>query len=232
MAEKNSTILAIDDDPDILTVLKANLELYGFRILTAQSMEESREILSQSEPDLILLDLILPEGNGLDFCTYLKAKYPNLPVILLTAKDQVEDKVQGLELGADDYIVKPFETRELLARIRARLRRHREVPSSVPEKITVGDLELDLTNQYARVQGQEIELTPKQFDLLALLIQNRGNLVTRKEIKQKIWGEGQLYAWSRTIDVHIQHLRQKIETDPSQPTYIVTVPRRGYRFQE
>lgn len=223
------TLLAIDDDQDILKVLKANLELHGFTLLTAGSLTTARAILADRQPDLVLLDLMLPDGDGLEFCCALKSLNPNLPVIMLTAKDKVSDKVIGFELGANDYIVKPFETRELLARIRARLR-----PVALPLQpsiLTAGDITLDLRNQIVTVQGTVISLTPKEFQLLACLMENRNNLVSREDIRQHLWSDIKLYAWSRVIDVHIQHLRQKIEVNPTIPRHIVTVPGRGYRFE-
>lgn len=225
-----ATLLAIDDDQDILKVLKANLELHGFTLLTADSLTAARAILADRRPDLVLLDLMLPDGDGLEFCCALKTLHPNLPVIMLTAKDKVSDKVIGLELGADDYMVKPFETRELLARIRARLRP--ATPPQQPSILTAGDLSLDLRNQVVKVRGTVVALTPKEFQVLTCLVENRNNLVSREEIRQCLWSDAKLYAWSRVIDVHIQHLRQKIEANPAEPHHIVTVQGRGYRFEE
>ncbi|MEW6499929.1 MAG: response regulator transcription factor [Thermodesulfobacteriota bacterium] len=225
-----ATLLAIDDDPDIRKVLKANLELHGFRLFTADCLAAARTILDEQRPDLVLLDLMLPDGDGLEFCCTLKSRYPHLPVIMLTAKDKVSDKVIGFELGADDYMVKPFETSELLARIRARLR---AAPAAQPAAttITAGDLTIDLRNESVTVRGTEVSLTPKEFQVLACLAEHRNNLVSREEIRRRLWGDSQLYSWSRVIDVHIQHLRRKIEADPTAPRYIVTVPGRGYRFE-
>lgn len=226
----SATLLAIDDDQDILKVLKANLELHGFTLLTADSLAAARGILAEHKPDLVLLDLMLPDGDGLEFCCALKALHPNLPVIMLSAKDKVSDKVIGFELGADDYMVKPFETRELLARIRARLRS--TASPSQPSIINAGDLSIDLRNEVVTVRGATVALTPKEFQVLACLVENRNNLVTREELRQCLWSDAKLYAWSRVIDVHIQHLRQKIEVNSAEPRYIVTVPGRGYRFEE
>lgn len=225
----STTILAIDDDPDILMVLKANLELHGFTLLCADSLAAARAILADQRPDLVLLDLMLPDGDGLEFCCALKSLYPSLPVIMLTAKDKVSDKVIGLELGADDYMVKPFETRELLARIRARLRPVAQARQ--PDILAAGDLSIDLRNQVATVRGEPVALTPKEFQVLSCLMENRNNLVTREEIRRRLWSDTNLYSWSRVIDVHIQHLRQKIEANPAEPRHIVTVPGRGYRFE-
>jgi len=224
-----TTLLAIDDDPDILKVLKANLELHGFTLLCAESLTAARAILADRKPALVLLDLMLPDGDGLEFCCELKTMHPGLPVIMLTAKDKVSDKVIGFELGADDYMVKPFETRELLARIRARLR-HPPTPQQ-PKILTAGDFFIDLRNQIVKVRGTIVALTPKEFQLLACLVENRNNLVSREDIRQRLWPDAKLYSWSRVIDVHIQHLRRKIEVNPAEPRHLVTVPGRGYRFE-
>ena len=229
MQDQTPVILVIDDDPDILMVLRANLEMHGFELHTAESLTSARQLLAQFPPDLVLLDLMLPDGDGMDFCCFIKTRFSQLPVIMLTARDKLTDKVDGLELGADDYVVKPFEMPELLARIRARLRSGAsEQPRQV---ISAGEVELDMQNHAARVRGEDAGLTPKQFDILALLVQADGNLVTRKEIRDRVWGESKPYSWSRVIDVHIQHLRRKIEIDPASPQLIITVAGRGYRFQ-
>jgi DNA-binding response OmpR family regulator len=234
MGEKKpaATLLAIDDDQDILKVLKANLELHGFALLTAASLAEARTILEAHRPDLVLLDLMLPDGDGLEFCCSLKSLHPQLPVIMLTARDKVSDKVVGLELGADDYMVKPFATSELLARIRARLRARLQTAPPTASILAVGELEIDFRNQTVMVRGRPAHLTPKEFQILACLLENRNNLVTREEIRKQLWRGSQIYSWSRVIDVHIQHLRQKIELDPTAPRFIMTVPGRGYRYQE
>lgn len=222
------TLLAIDDDADILMVIKANLELHGFTLLTADSLAAARAILPFRTPSLVLLDLMLPDGDGMEFCAWLKERYPHLPVIMLTARDKVADRVAGLEQGADDYLVKPFATAELLARIRARLR---PAITATPAVLTIGDLHIDLKNQVVTMRGQAVSLTPKQFELLALLATSQGNLVSREQIRRQLWQEKKLYSWSRVIDVHIQHLRRKIEPNPAEPRHIITVTGRGYRFQ-
>ena len=221
-------LLVVDDDPDILRVLKANLELYGYEILPAASWHAAQEILNVQLPDLIILDLTLPDGDGIDICRQVKAAYPKVPVIMLTARDRVSDKVMGLESGADDYIVKPFETLELTARVKACLRRS-EPPG---EKIVVRELVLDRRSRTVQVRGKDADLTPKEYDLLCLFIAHRGEVISREFIRKSIWKSAKLYSWSRVIDVHIQHLRQKIEANPVAPEYLVTVPGAGYRFME
>lgn len=219
-------LLVIDDDPDILSVLKANLELYGFDTILAPDWTSAREVLGKEIPDLIILDIMLPDGNGVDICRELKGQYPKTPVILLTAKDRVSDKVTGLESGAEDYIVKPFETMELIARIKVCLRRK----ENGHQKTDFGDLSVDLKKRSVCVRGKEVELTPKEYDLLCLFITNKGEPLSREYIRKMIWKDSKIYSWSRVIDVHIQHLRQKIEKDPLQPVHILTVPGVGYKF--
>lgn len=223
------TLLAVDDDADIRTVLKANLGLHGFDVVTAANLAEARDILNTLTPALIILDLTLPDGDGLDFCEEFKEIHPQIPVIMLTARDKLQDKIVGLETGADDYVVKPFETCELLARIRARLR-HTQ-PAETVRTICAGDLLVDIGNHQTTLRGEPVALTPKQFQLLSFLAENRGRLVTREEIRSTLWKDSPIYSWSRVIDVHIQHLRQKLEDDAAAPKYIVTVLGQGYRFE-
>ena len=221
-------LLVVDDDPDILKVLKANLELYGFDTITAGNWAKAKEILNDHLPDLIILDLMLPDGDGIQICKLLKDQNPRIPVIMLTAKDSVSDKVMGFESGADDYIVKPFETLELIARIKACLKRTMPVDST----ITISDLEVNFNTHTVKLKGTEIELTPKEYELLHLFITNRGDVISREFIRKKIWRDSKIYSWSRVIDVHIQHLRHKIEKDPSEPEYVLTVPGSGYKFRQ
>lgn len=227
--DKKDTILVIDDDADILKVLKANLELHNLNVITAESWTEGQKALSSGIPDVLILDLMLPDGDGVDICRALRTQYPVLPIIMLTAKDKISDKVIGLESGADDYVVKPFETLELIARIKACLRRAKP---SAEEQITIGTLNIDYKRRVVKVKNKEIILTPKEYDLLCLLVSNRGAVVSREDIKRHLWKESKIYSWSRVIDVHIQHLRQKIEDNPSEPEYIITVSGIGYRFRD
>ena len=223
-------ILVVDDDSDILKVLKANLELHGYRVDTAENWKEAQEILSKLQPDLILLDIMLPDGDGIEICRTLRDKSPHIPIILLTARDKISDKVLGLESGADDYVVKPFETLELLARIKACLRRVQS--SSAEDKISIGDIRIDFRKRRVTISGKEIVLTPKEYDLLCLFITNQDKVLSRETIRNNLWRNSHIYSWSRVIDVHIQHLRQKIEKDPSNPKLILTVPGAGYRFTD
>jgi len=221
-------ILAIDDDKDILKVLKANLEFNDYEVNTADTWSEAQEILAGTRPDLIILDVMLPDGDGMEICRELRNSMPEVPVIMLTAKDKVSDKVIGLESGADDYVVKPFETIELLARIKACIRR--AAPPVSTGKASIGNIKVDFKKRLVTVSNKKVDLTPREYDLLCFFIGCRGEVVSREKIRKSIWKGSKIYSWSRVIDVHIQHLRQKIEKDPSNPKYIITVPGAGYRF--
>lgn len=221
-------ILAVDDDKDILKVVKANLELHDYEVDTAETWEKAQEMLEERIPDLIILDVMLPDGDGMDICRDLRQDFPEMPIVMLTAKDKVSDKVFGLESGADDYVVKPFETLELVARIKACLRR--VTTPVIKEKVSIGNLKVDFKKRVVTVSGKNVNLTPKEYDLLCFFIDHRSEAVSRAMIRKQIWKDSSIYSWSRVIDVHIQHLRQKIEKDPSNPKYIITVPGAGYRF--
>ncbi|MBI5055795.1 MAG: response regulator transcription factor [Nitrospirae bacterium] len=223
-------ILAVDDDKDILKVLKANLQLNEYEVDTADNWAKAQSLISEYPPDLILLDLTLPDGDGIEICRGLRKDFPQIPVIMLTARDKVSDKVIGLESGADDYVVKPFETLELLARIKACLRR--AGPQVTKEEISIGSIKVDFKKHLVTVSGKKIDLTPKEFELLCFFINHRGEALSRDTIRKSAWKGSQIYSWSRVIDVHIQHLRQKIEKDPSNPKYILTVSGAGYMFKE
>jgi len=221
-------LLVVDDDPDILRVLRANLELNEFSVVTADSCDSARKVFDEKRPDLIILDLMLPDGDGIQLCRDLRKTHPEIPVIMLTARDKLSDKVIGLESGADDYIVKPFETLELIARIKACLRRAKPAQK---ERLKIGNLAIDLNKREVKKNGRVIDLTPKQYDLLLFFAENRDRVITRKELRNHLWEGDKLYSWSRVIDVHIMHLRQKIEDNPAEPEYIITVPGVGYRFR-
>ncbi len=221
-------ILIIDDDPDILKVLRANLQVAGFEVETGLNCAEAGEIIEKNQPDLLVLDLMLPDCDGVEFCRNLREGGMDFPIIMLTARDGVSDRVLGLESGADDYVVKPFEAVELIARIRACLRRR---SPSKDECLEAGEISVDISRRRVTVRGEEIDLTPKEFDLLCLFIRNGEKVLTRDFIRKSLWKDSRrLYSWSRVIDVHVQHLRAKIERDPVEPEYILTVPGVGYRF--
>ena len=193
---------------------------------------EALTAIRNSPPDLLILDLTLPDIDGIQLCRRLREQRLDLPVIMLTARDGLSDKVLGLECGADDYVVKPFAFLELQARIKTCLRRRETAAGrKVPDSLNLGSLKIDHQKRQVWVTGKEVELTKKEFSLLLLLAENRGRVMTREDIRKTLWGQRQLYSWSRTIDVHIRHLRQKLEAEPDHPTLIRTVIGVGYRLQ-
>ncbi|MDA8229450.1 MAG: response regulator transcription factor [Desulfitobacterium hafniense] len=225
-----SRILIVDDEEPIQELLKFNLEKEGYSVILAQNGPQALERMQDSRPDLLVLDLMLPGMDGLEVCRQLRQdpKFRELPVIMLTAKSEEIDKVLGLELGADDYMTKPFSPRELLARIRARLRRSK--PADEENEIFRGELRIDLNRFKVFVRGEEAELTPKEFEILRVLAAHPGKVYSRDELLERVWGYE--YAGdTRTVDVHVRHLRLKIEKDPSNPEYIETLRGIGYRLK-
>ncbi len=224
----NAKILVVDDDPDILAILRDNLELDGYRVLTADSGKAGLELASGEKPDLVILDVMLPDVDGIQVCRVIR-KTSEVPIVMLTAKDRVTDKVLGLESGADDYVVKPFDYLELAARVNACLRRGK---ASFPlrETLVFGALSIDPDTRSAVVGARKVPLTRKEFDLLTLLARHEGRVLDRAQIKKAVWPEAKLYEWSRTIDMHIRNLRTKIEKSPETPRCILTVPGVGYMF--
>ena len=229
-------VLAVDDEAHILELLKYNLEANGYEVLQAESGEEGLQILEEKKVDVVLLDLMLPQIDGLETLRRIRTnlKTKNIPVIMLTAKSEEFDKVLGLEMGADDYIAKPFGIRELMARLKAVLRRTKqENQNGMPEKkvITVGDLEIGLDSKTVTKKGQPIEMSLKEFELLKILAENPGRVYSRDVLLEKVWGY-EYIGETRTVDVHIRHIRKKIEEDDSNPYYIKTVRGYGYKFRE
>lgn len=220
-------ILVVDDDKDILKVLKANLEINNFSVTTAENWIAAEDLLKNNNFDLLILDIMLPDKDGNEICCMLRRNGFSFPIIMLTACDKLSDKVTGLECGADDYVVKPFETLELVARIKACLRRTSTTEIS---NIIAGDIYIDNRTRTVTVRDVEIELTPKQYELLLFLVTHKGEVLSRKRIRKSVWKDSSLYSWSRVIDVHIQHIRQKIEKDASRPRYIITISGVGYMF--
>ncbi len=223
-------ILVVEDDQTLLSVLQYNLAKEGHRVLAATDGEVGLALARSEKPDLVLLDIMLPKMSGFEVCRILR-KETNVPILMLTARDDESDKVLGLDLGADDYITKPFSMRELLARVRASLRRtEMQEASAAGEVVAVGGLAIDIGRHIISVDGRPLELTPKEFDLLVFMARNRGLVFTREHLLQKIWG----YDYpgdTRTVDVHIRWLREKVEKDPSKPEVIVTVRGVGYKLE-
>ena len=227
-----ATILVVDDEEPIQELLRFNLEKEGYVVCIATDGEEALKHVASDQPDLIVLDLMLPGMDGLEVCRRLRAnpKFQQIPIIMLTAKGEEIDTVLGLELGADDYMTKPFSPRELLARIKARLRRPNSQEETESKIIIRGELRVDVTGFRVHVRGEETELTPKEFELLRVLVAHPGRVYSREELLERIWG----YEYdgdTRTVDVHVRHLRLKIEKDPSNPDYIETLRGIGYRFK-
>jgi two-component system alkaline phosphatase synthesis response regulator PhoP len=222
-------ILIIEDEQDLVKGLKLNLSDEGFEVEWAINGKEGLRKAIEEAPDLIILDIMLPEMDGLEVCRKLRQKNIDLPVIMLTAKGEEIDKVVGLEIGADDYMTKPFSIRELLARIKARLRHSEKGGRAVPKVFSFGDIEIDFVQFKVRLRGKELDLTSLELDVLKYFISHRGEVVSRNDLLDKIWGY-ESYPTTRTIDNHILKLRKKIEKDPSHPRYILSVYGGGYRF--
>lgn len=227
-----ATILVVDDEEPIQELLRFNLEKEGYLVCVAKDGQEALKHVENDQPDLLVLDLMLPGMDGLEVCRKLRSnsKFQQIPIIMLTAKGEEIDKVLGLELGADDYMTKPFSPRELLARIKARLRRPNSQEEADAQIIIRGELRVDVTGFRVHVRGEETELTPKEFELLRVLVAHPGRVYSRDELLERIWG----YEYdgdTRTVDVHVRHLRLKVERDPSNPEYIETLRGIGYRFK-
>ncbi len=220
-------ILVVDDDRKTVDLIRLYLERAGFGVRVAHDGERALELVGESVPDLLILDLMLPKIDGLDVCLAVQAVNP-VPVIMLTARTTEGDKLAGLETGADDYMTKPFSLRELVARVKAVLRRTRGADGE-PSEVRSGDLVIDLLHHEARLSGELVRLTPKEFNLLRVLARERGRPLTRASLLERAFGFD-YDGLERTVDAHIANLRKKIEPDPAHPRYVVTVPGLGYKF--
>ena len=219
-------ILVVEDERAIAEPVAESLEREGFDPEVAPTVEAAEAAFAALEPDLVLLDVMLPDGDGRDLCRDLRAR-SDVPIIMLTARGEEVDRVVGLELGADDYVVKPFSARELAARIRAILRRGR--PASRREVLQVGDLRMDPASRTVTKGGRPVELAAKEFDLLHMLMRNGGEVVRREDIMDQVWDE-HWFGSTKTLDVHVSWLRKKIEDDPANPRFITTIRGVGFRF--
>ena len=222
-------ILIIEDEEDLIKGLKLNLSDEGLEVVWALNGVEGLRKAIEETPDLIILDVMLPEMDGLEVCRELRHKNIGIPIIMLTAKGEEIDKVVGLEIGADDYITKPFSIRELLARIKVQLRRIEKEEKPIPKVYSFNDVEVDFAQFKVRCKGKELDLTSLEMEVLKYFIVHRGEVVSRDELLDKIWGY-ESFPTTRTIDNHILKLRKKIEEDPSHPQYILSVYGGGYRF--
>jgi two-component system alkaline phosphatase synthesis response regulator PhoP len=222
-----AVILIVDDEPEIVRGLADNLKFEGYATLTASNGVDALALATREAPDLILLDVMMPTMSGWDVCRQLRRQGIEVPIIMLTARGEEADRVQGLELGADDYVTKPFSLRELLARVRAVLRR--PGPREKFEEFAFDDVRVRPRGRQVFKAGEEVALTRKEFDLLVYLVGHRGEIVTRDRLLDEVWGYEQ-FPTTRTVDTHVLRLRQKLERDPERPTWILTVHRQGYKF--
>jgi two-component system alkaline phosphatase synthesis response regulator PhoP len=230
-------VLVVDDEQSIVTLLKYNLEQAGYTVVTAMDGEEGINLAAEEKPDLMVLDLMLPKLDGIEVCKQLRQQKINVPILMLTAKDDEFDKVLGLELGADDYMTKPFSPREVVARVKAILRRVQTLPEPVEEKsedegqIRIGELKILPEFYEAYFMGELLEFTPKEFELLLFLAKNKGRVLTRDQLLSSVWNYD-FAGDTRIVDVHISHLREKIEQNTKKPSYIKTIRGLGYKLEE
>ncbi len=229
-------ILVVEDEPVLLETLAYNLKREGYEVLTASDGRQGVEMARRERPDLVILDIMLPGIDGFEVCRTLRREM-TVPILMLTARTDEVDRVVGLEVGADDYVTKPFSMRELLARVKALLRRERLIREELAarqaegrEQLVFGDLTIDTASRTVFLRGEPVPLKPKEYDLLLFLARHRGMVLSRDLILERVWG-WDFVGGSRTVDVHIRWLREKLEPDPSHPTRIVTVRGVGYRFE-
>jgi two-component system alkaline phosphatase synthesis response regulator PhoP len=227
-ARATAKILIVEDEPNMVAGLRDNFEYEGYTVITAFDGVEGLQRALDESPDLVLLDVMMPRMSGLEVCKQLRAKRGSIPIIMLTARGQEVDKVVGLELGADDYVTKPFSIRELLARVKAVLRRTAVVPKEMGQH-SFADVEVDLKRCRVLKSGRVIDVSSKEFELLKYFICHSGEVLSRDRLLEEVWGY-ENYPTTRTVDTHLVRLRQKLEPDPEQPQYFLTVHGTGYRF--
>ena len=221
-------ILIVEDEPGMVAGLRDNFEFEGYQVLSAMDGVSGLERALADSPDLVILDVMMPRMSGLDVCKQLKSKRPAIPIIMLTARGQEVDKVVGLELGADDYVTKPFSIRELLARVKAVLRRVGSVPKA-QDSYTFGDVEVNLQSCQVSRRGRSLDFSSKEFDLLKYFLSHPGEALTRDRLLEEVWGYDK-FPTTRTVDAHIVRLRQKLEPKPDDPRFFLTVHGTGYKF--
>ena len=231
MTKGKARILVIDDEIEIVRILQRSLAAHGYDVLTANSGEKALEVIEHSRPDLILLDLGLPNMSGLEVCKRVRAKSNLPPIIVVSVRDTEREKVQVLDLGADDYISKPFGMNEMLARIRVALRHSVHVPQGTEPRVTIGPLEIDFEQRRVTVNGQEVKMTPTEYDLLKVLIKYRGKIMTQQMLITHVWGT-ERNIQSHYLHVYIRQLRQKIEQDSTNPRLLQSISGAGYRFSD
>jgi len=230
MSKHGASILVVDDEREILRALQRSLTAHGYKVFTARSGEEAIEAFARHRPDLLLLDLLLPGISGLEVVRRVRAA-SNVPIIVLSVKEAEHDKVEALDLGADDYVPKPFGMNEVLARIRVALRHVARVQTGTEPRFQAGPLEVDFAALRVLVNGQQVQLTPTEYELLKIFITHRGKILTRQMLLRELWG-AEAHARMHSLHVYVAQLRQKIEPVPEQPQFIITIPGVGYRFNE
>ena len=226
--QASAKILVVEDEPNMVAGLRDNFEFEGYQVITARDGVEGLQRALDESPDLVVLDVMMPRMSGLEVCKQLRAKRGSIPIIMLTARGQEVDKVVGLELGADDYVTKPFSIRELLARVKAVLRRTSVLPKD-QDRRSFGEVEVDLRKCRVLKSGQVIDISSKEFELLKYFIVHSGETLSRDRLLEDVWGYDN-YPTTRTVDTHLVRLRQKLEPNPDQPQYFLTVHGTGYRF--
>ncbi len=231
MTRQKKRILVVDDEVEIVRALQRSLVAHGYEVVTANNGEHALEAVVQQQPDLLLLDLNLPGMSGLEVCKQLRTQSELPPIIVITVRDRERDKVHALDMGADDYVSKPFSINEVLARIRVALRHASHFSPQMEAGITLGPLAVDFAQRLVYINGQEIKLTPTEYDLLKIFIQHRGKIMTQQMLLTQIWGTNH-DTKSHYLHVYIGHLRRKIEPDPAHPRFLTTISGVGYRFNE
>lgn len=226
--QNRAKILVVEDEPNMVVGLRDNFEFEGYEVITARDGVEGLQLALEESPDLVVLDVMMPRMSGLEVCKQLRAQRASIPIIMLTARGQEVDKVVGLELGADDYVTKPFSIRELLARVKAVLRRTSVLPKELDQH-TFGDVEVDLRRCRVVRSGKALDVSSKEFELLKYFICHAGETLSRHQLLEDVWGY-EHYPTTRTVDTHLVRLRQKLEPNPEQPQYFLTVHGTGYRF--
>lgn len=230
MTKRGATILVVDDEREIVRALRRSFTAHGYTVFSAKSGEEAVAMVEQCRPDLLLLDLLLPGLSGLEVCRRVRTS-SSVPIIVLSVKDTERDKVEALDLGADDYVSKPFGINEVLARVRVALRRVAQPPHGSAPRYQAGPLSVDFAGRRVQLNGNDVALTPTEYDLLKVFILHRGKILTRQQLLKEVWGEN-AHARMHSLHVYVAQLRQKIEPQPDHPRFILTIPGVGYRFND
>lgn len=230
MSKSGARILVVDDEIEIIRALQRSLAAHGYKVFIARNGEDALTLFEQQRPELVLLDLMLPGMSGLELCQHIRA-VSNTPIIVLSVKGAEKDKVHALDLGADDYVLKPFGIDEVLARVRVALRHIAQTQAGTEPQLRIGPLEVDIARRQVRLNGRDIALTPTEYDLLKIFLLHRGKILTRQMILTEVWG-AEAHDRAHSLHVYVAQLRQKIEPAGEQPRFILTIPGVGYRFND